>query len=94
MSLREELQNRISAWLLERESTFTAPYGVIAGLHTPASGRGKARVVTFGIARTLDATLFVWSPTRLDLETNRGTYQFKTEQEFYDHCVKEYGAPK
>lgn len=93
MSAREELSIRIALWLTERDA-FNAPYGVLSGTYVPAGNRGKARTVTFGICRTLDACLTIWSTTRLILHTNRGDFTFKSEQEFYDHCVQAYGASK
>lgn len=90
MSPREQLQERIYQWLSERIDTFHAPYGVLTGLHTPESGRGKVRTITFGCARTLDACLYIWSPNRLDLRTNREDVSFKSEQEFYKYCREKY----
>jgi hypothetical protein len=91
MSEREELQVRLGCWI---ENWATAPYGVIPSMYTPASGRGKARVITFGLAATLDATVTIWSATQLYLRSSRGDDQmFKSEQEFRDHCVANYGAP-
>jgi hypothetical protein len=94
MSAREELSERICRWLQERSDTFNAPYGVLQGLYTPKSGRGRARVITFGICRTLDACLTIWSTERLDLHTNRGDHAFASEEEFYAHCVAEHGVER
>ena len=46
MSPREALQERIVEWLQARARTFTAPYGILPGLHT--RGRAKVRTITFG----------------------------------------------
>lgn len=90
---RQLLQNDIVAWLTERAHIFTAPYGILASDPTAFDGmRGKARLITFGIARTLDATLTIWSPKRLELKTNRGDRVFYNVDSFYEHCKEEYGA--
>jgi hypothetical protein len=91
MSPREALQERIAQWLSERSSTFTAPYGVLSGLHTVGS-RFKVRTITFGIARTLDAELTIWSPARLVLRTSRGNISFTSEAEFYAYACEHYGV--
>lgn len=90
MSAREALQERIYQWLVERSSTFTAPYGVLTGLR--AIGRAKVRTITFGMARTLDAELVIWSPKRLDLRTSRGDATFTSEDDFYAYARANYGA--
>jgi hypothetical protein len=62
VSPREQLQNEIFDWLEARShSQFTAPYGVIASIEPTKSGKGKVRMITFGKARSLDATLFIFS---------------------------------
>jgi len=94
MSPREELANRIADWLDARTNVFSAPYGVIRGLHTPENGRGKARILTFGIAARLDATLMIWSATRMDFRSTRDEQTFRSEVEFYDYCVKTFGVPR
>jgi len=91
-SERARLQDRLADWL----STWTsAPYGVITDLK-PVEGRtGKVRTITFGLARTLDATLWVWSLKRLDLKTSRHEdVRFESELAFREFCVQTYGAPE
>ena len=90
-SERQLLAERIYAYLVAADR-FTAPYGVLLGEYTPKSGRGKARCVTFGFARTLDATLVIWSTTRLDLHTSRGDETFTSEYGFYKYCVENYNT--
>ena len=69
MSQREDLTRRIVLWLQERQQTFSAPYGVLDSLK-PVDGRsGYFRQITFGIARIMDATIDVWSPTNLVVRT-------------------------
>ena len=62
MSTREQLQNNIHDWIeMRSKSKFTAPYGVISSLDPVKNGKGKVRTITFGVARYLDATLFIFS---------------------------------
>jgi hypothetical protein len=73
MSPREKLQSELFDWLeMRSKSQFTAPYGVLASLEPvvgdnrlarPGSkpNKGKVRVITFGKARTLDATIYIFS---------------------------------
>lgn len=49
---------------------FSAPYGVLSGEHTSRSGR-KYLSVTFGRARTLDATVEIYNRNFLILRTSR-----------------------
>lgn len=86
MSEREELQQRIVGWLNDRRDVYNAPYGVLASLEKLR--RGAVRCITFGKARTLDATLYVWSPTNLYLKTSRGDFSFTSEAALYEHLSK------
>lgn len=61
MSPREQLQNNLFDWIeMRSKSKFTAPYGVICSLDPVKNGKGKVRTITFGVARYLDATLFIY----------------------------------
>ena len=80
MSEREALQHRIMSWISDRR-TFTAPYGILDGIQKLR--RGAVRTITFGRARTLDACLYIWSPTNMSLQTNRGNWTVSSEQELY-----------
>ncbi len=68
MSPREEIQNRIVEWLEAHSDRFNAPYGILPSLETLKNGKGKVRTVTFGQARWLDATVYIWSPNRLTVQ--------------------------
>lgn len=74
MSVREDIQNRILTYVHER-GVFSAPYGILDGKHTNAKGRSY-RSVTFGKARTLDATVNIYGPKYL---------QFQFSGSLYDH---------
>lgn len=90
MSDREQLQQRLAAWI---GTWATAPYGVITNLRLRMDGPGKYRSITFGLARTLDAELMIWSGTRLELRSSRYAVQtFTSEGAFKDFCVTEFGA--
>lgn len=62
----------IQAWLFDwaQRQNFTAPYGVLSGAHTNKKGR-KFLSVTFGRARTLDATVEIYNRNFMILRTNR-----------------------
>jgi len=82
MSPREQAQNRIVEWLEAHADKFNAPYGILPGLATLPNGKGKVREITFGQARYLDATITIWSPTRLIVEA-RGPASRNIGYEFH-----------
>jgi hypothetical protein len=70
----QEIQNSIYEWA--QGKNFTAPYGVLTGEYTNKKGK-KYRAVTFGRARTLDATVEIYNRNFIILRTNRnGTEVF------------------
>lgn len=72
----QEIQDHIYTWAAKQE--FTAPYGVLTGEHTNKKGR-KFLSVTFGRARTLDATVEIYNQNFMLLRTNRtGSQVFKS----------------
>lgn len=73
MSQREELQQRIVA-ALEKNTKFNAPYGIIPSLHTLK--KGKVRTIAFGVARYLDATMYIWSSNKIVVD-GRGGLAYK-----------------
>ena len=66
MSARSEIQDQVVDVLSRNRRFWTAPYGVLPGMEK--WGKGKMRTVTFGIARTLDATIYIQTPTRIVVE--------------------------
>jgi len=79
MSPREQLQEELYYWIESRsQSRFTAPYGVISSLDNIKSGKGKVRTITFGVARSLDATIFIYSPKDIRL-TAAGPLAYKLD---------------
>ena len=92
MSEREQVQQRLAAWL---ETWTTAPYGVITNLRLRMDGPGKYRSITFGLAATWDASLTIWSPTRLVLRSVGTTdvTTFTSELAFRQYCAEYFGAP-
>jgi hypothetical protein len=92
MSPREQLANDISEYL--ENCNCTAPYGVLSGIESTKSG-GKCRVVTFGLARSLDATIRIYSVDRIALRHSRSRYGkdevFKNTADLYSYLEKEFG---
>ena len=71
----EQIQQQVYDWALTKN--FTAPYGVLTGEHTNQEGT-KYRAVTFGRARTLDATVEIYNRNFIVVKTNRhGLQVFK-----------------
>jgi hypothetical protein len=71
----QEIQQSIYEWALSKN--FTAPYGVIEGEHTNRKGK-KYKAVTFGYARTLDATVEIYNRNFIVVRTNQhGSQVFK-----------------
>jgi hypothetical protein len=84
MSKREQIQDEIEAFLTNAKSKegytfFNAPYGIITGMDT--FGKGKVRVITFGVSRYLDASVNIYTPTRI-VVNGQGGLAYKVEGEF------------
>lgn len=63
------LQEELYYWIESRNrSRFTAPYGVISSIEPVKNGKGKVRTITFGMARSLDATIYIWSADRITVQ--------------------------
>ena len=74
-----EIQNKIYQWALSKN--FTAPYGVLSGAHTNKKGK-KYLSVTFGYARTLDATVEIYNRNFIVFRSSRsGSRVFKSVEE-------------
>lgn len=70
-----DIQAAVEQWA--RSRNFTAPYGVLTGAHTSKKGTPYLSV-TFGRARTLDATVEIYNRNFMILRTNRhGSQVFK-----------------
>jgi hypothetical protein len=79
----QEIQEAIVAWA--QSQNFTAPYGVLSGEHTNKKGR-RFLSVTFGHARTLDATVEIYNRNFMVLRTNwYGSTVFKSWPELQAH---------
>jgi hypothetical protein len=72
---------RLVEFLEQHKGVFNAPYGILPGSQ-PGKYAGSVicYTVTFGCARTMDATAYVFSPSRVGL-TTRG---------YYDHLQGDY----
>lgn len=64
----QQIQQHVEQWAQGRN--FTAPYGILAGSHVNKKGI-KYLSVTFGRARTLDATVEIYNRNFLILRTSR-----------------------
>lgn len=64
----QEIQDAVYNWAVSQN--FTAPYGVLSGEHVNKKGT-KFRAVTFGRARTLDATVEIYNRNFMILRTSR-----------------------
>lgn len=76
------IQESVYNWACN--ANFTAPYGVLAGgPHLNKSGR-KYLSVTFGYARTLDATVEIYNRNFILYRSSQGHNQvFKNYQDLY-----------
>lgn len=63
-----QIKEKIYEWALTKE--FTAPYGVLEGEFTSKKGK-KYQAVTFGRARTLDATVEIYNRNFIVVRTSR-----------------------
>lgn len=68
----EQIQSWVYNWACEHG--FTAPYGVLTGEHTNSKGR-KYRSITFGYARTLDASVDIYNRGFMLFRSSRGENQ-------------------
>ena len=64
----QEIQDAVYNWAVAQN--FSAPYGVLTGEHVNKKG-SKFRAVTFGRARTLDATVEIYNRNFIILRTSR-----------------------
>ena len=71
----QQIQAGIEQWA--QNNNFSAPYGVLTGSHINRKGT-KYLSVTFGRARTLDATVEIYNRNFMILRTSRsGSQVFK-----------------
>jgi len=66
----QTIQDQIYQWVINK-GVFDAPYGVLTGTLQNRKGR-KYLSVTFGRARTLDATVEIYNRNFILLKTSRG----------------------
>lgn len=75
----QQILDTIESWAKSRN--FSAPYGILTGEHTNKNGR-KYLSITFGRARTLDATVEIYNRNFMILRTSRtGSEVYKNFQE-------------
>jgi hypothetical protein len=76
----QQISDAVYAYACGR-SDFTAPYGVLQGEHVNRKGT-KFKSVTFGRARTLDATVEIYNRNFIVLRTSsHGSQVFKNFEE-------------
>lgn len=76
-----EIQEAIYQQCLSQD--FTAPYGVLSGEHVSKKGT-KYLSVTFGRARTLDATVMIYNSNFMILRTTYERVIFKSFDELME----------
>lgn len=64
----QQIQTFLEQWLSSKN--FNAPYGILTGSHTSKKGT-KFLSITFGRARTLDATIEIYNKNFMILRTSR-----------------------
>lgn len=75
----KQIQEHIYNWAMSRN--FSAPYGIIMGEHKSSKGT-KYLAVTFGRARTLDASVEIYNRNFIVLRTSsNGSEVFKSVAE-------------
>jgi len=75
----QSILDSLEVWARNRD--FSAPYGILTGSHVNSKGK-KYLSITFGRARTLDATVEIYNRNFLILRTSsRGTEIFKSVAE-------------
>lgn len=74
----QEIQQQVEEWAKSKD--FTAPYGILTGSGQAKGKRGmKYLSVTFGRARTLDATVEIYNRKFMIVRTSRhGSQLFKS----------------
>lgn len=80
----QAIQQNIYDYIVNRDC-FNAPYGVLTGNHTNKKGT-KYLSVTFGYARTLDATVEIYNRNFMVFRSSRnGSTVFKDYQTLMDY---------
>lgn len=85
MSEREQFVNQLVE-KIKAIREWTAPYGILTGLHSNAlahqKAAGKYRSITFGVARYLDAEVRVYSKTYITADFHGPLARFESHQLF------------
>lgn len=77
------IQTALLKWLNDRYDYFTAPYGIIDGNGVSKKGK-KYLAVTFGCARTLDATIMIFNRNFILYKSNREDATFHSFDELME----------
>ena len=88
----KEICQAIADWA--QHQNFTAPYGVLSGQYVNKKGK-KVYSVTFGYARTLDATVEIYNRNFIVFRTSAtGSEVFKSYNELMVELTKRYSHIK
>ena len=71
---RERIQDKIVSHLQDHSEVYGPSFGIMPVLE-PLPRGGFVRSVQFGVPRTLDATVYIWSPEKLTIEA-RGALSY------------------
>ena len=76
--MSETIQNELYEYILSK-GVFDAPYGVLLSDHVSKKGF-KSKAITFGRARTLDATIEIYNRMYIVMKTS----QYNRSKVFFD----------
>ena len=70
MTTSQQISDAVYSYIVCKQDNFNAPYGVLQGEHVNRKGF-KYKSVTFGRARTLDATVDIYNRNFMILRCSR-----------------------
>ena len=84
MTTSQQISDAVYSYIVCKQDNFNAPYGVLQGEHVNRKGF-KYKSVTFGRARTLDATVEIYNRNFIVLRTsNYGNETFKNAETLFE----------
>lgn len=82
--------NRLVEYLESKREKFSAPYGVLSSIEKCKNGKGKYRVVVFGVSRYLDAVIRIFAPNKITIDGQGGlAYKYEGEFKSVDEVIKQ-----
>lgn len=83
----EAIQNHLYEWALNKQPSFTAPYGILSSQCLDSKGK-KYRSVTFGYSRTRDFEVMIYNRNFIVFRDSKlGTSLFKNFSDLSDHLL-------